>query len=139
MREPVSNPDELPRRIQRSRAKGWKMPPNTVYVGRPTVWQNPYGLPGTNAMITGATREECVRAHREMVAGECASLGRVPGYIRELRGKHLACWCRLDQPCHADTLLRVANGPPMAFPEPTPATRIDDARQLSLRCEAADG
>jgi hypothetical protein len=29
--------------------------------------------------------------------------------IGELRGKNLACWCKLDQPCHADVLLRMAN------------------------------
>jgi hypothetical protein len=29
--------------------------------------------------------------------------------IAELRGKDLACWCRLDQPCHADVLLDLAN------------------------------
>jgi hypothetical protein len=28
----------------------------------------------------------------------------------ELRGKNLACWCPLDQPCHADILLELANG-----------------------------
>lgn len=28
---------------------------------------------------------------------------------RELRGKHLACWCALTEPCHADVLLAVAN------------------------------
>ena len=28
-----------PVRIQRKRTKGWKMPPNTVYVGRPTEWE----------------------------------------------------------------------------------------------------
>jgi hypothetical protein len=27
-----------------------------------------------------------------------------------LRGKDLACWCPLDQPCHADVLLEIANG-----------------------------
>jgi hypothetical protein len=27
----------------------------------------------------------------------------------ELAGKDLACWCPLDQPCHADTLLEIAN------------------------------
>lgn len=129
---------DTPRRIQRSRAKGWRMPPNTVYVGRPTVWQNPYGLPGTGALITEATRDECVRAHREMVADECAALRRVPRYIQQLRGKNLACWCRLDQPCHADTLLRVANGPAMSFPAPTADQRIADARQMTLRCDAAD-
>lgn len=29
--------------------------------------------------------------------------------IANLRGKDLACWCPLDQPCHADVLLRIAN------------------------------
>jgi hypothetical protein len=28
-----------------------------------------------------------------------------------LRGKNLACWCPLDQPCHADVLLEIANRP----------------------------
>lgn len=28
----------------------------------------------------------------------------------ELRGKNLACFCALDQPCHADVLLELANG-----------------------------
>ena len=29
---------------------------------------------------------------------------------RELAGRDLACWCPLDQPCHADVLLEIANG-----------------------------
>ena len=29
--------------------------------------------------------------------------------LPELRGKNLACWCPLDQPCHADVLLELAN------------------------------
>jgi Domain of unknown function (DUF4326) len=29
-----------------------------------------------------------------------------------LRDKDLACWCALDQPCHADVLLRIANSRP---------------------------
>lgn len=33
------------------------------------------------------------------------------GAIREaLAGRALVCWCRLDQPCHADMLLAIANG-----------------------------
>jgi len=27
----------------------------------------------------------------------------------ELRGKNLACWCRIGEPCHADVLLEIAN------------------------------
>lgn len=33
----------------------------------------------------------------------------VEDVVRELRGRDLACWCRLDQPCHGDTLLDLAN------------------------------
>lgn len=29
---------------------------------------------------------------------------------RELAGKTLMCWCRVGDPCHGDTLLRVARG-----------------------------
>lgn len=31
------------------------------------------------------------------------------GHLHELCGKDLACWCPLDQPCHADVLLEIAN------------------------------
>jgi hypothetical protein len=30
-------------------------------------------------------------------------------HLPELRGKHLACWCPLTAPCHADVQLRLAN------------------------------
>ncbi|MBO0882015.1 MAG: DUF4326 domain-containing protein, partial [Mycobacterium sp.] len=38
----------------------------------------------------------------------------IPDYPRdqiraELRGHDLACWCPLEQPCHADVLLAIAN------------------------------
>jgi hypothetical protein len=29
--------------------------------------------------------------------------------IRDLAGRDLSCWCPLDQPCHADVLLEIAN------------------------------
>lgn len=32
--------------------------------------------------------------------------------LHDLRGKNLACWCPLDQPCHADVLLDIANKEP---------------------------
>ncbi|MGV7636606.1 DUF4326 domain-containing protein, partial [Mycobacterium kansasii] len=31
-----------PKRIQRKRTKGWRMPEGAVYVGRPTKWGNPF-------------------------------------------------------------------------------------------------
>ncbi len=38
------HPPAFPRRIQRKRTKGWRMPEGAVYVGRPTVWGNPFAL-----------------------------------------------------------------------------------------------
>ena len=32
----------VPQRVQLSRRKGWRLPPNTVNVARPTKWGNPY-------------------------------------------------------------------------------------------------
>jgi hypothetical protein len=34
----------------------------------------------------------------------------LPKITEQLRGRDLACWCPLDQPCHADVLLELANG-----------------------------
>ncbi|WP_043620418.1 DUF4326 domain-containing protein [Ensifer sp. ZNC0028] len=31
--------------------------------------------------------------------------------IKALRGRNLACWCKLGTPCHANVLLEIANGP----------------------------
>ena len=33
-----------------------------------------------------------------------------PADVYGLRGRVLACWCPLSQPCHADVLLELANG-----------------------------
>jgi hypothetical protein len=99
----------MPVRIQRKRVKGWRAPEGCVYVGRPTVWQNPFGLRGTACMIPVESREEAIEEFRHMVEGEARSVGGVPGYIQELRGKDVMCWCPLDRECHADILLEWAN------------------------------
>lgn len=100
-----------PIRIQRRRTKGWKMPPNTVYVGRPSVWQNRYAI-GVHSNSLGrpvANNEEAVRLYRDIIWG-APDAPHMTVYAREqLRGKNLACWCPLDQCCHADVLLELAN------------------------------
>lgn len=35
---------------------------------------------------------------------------RIRASLPDLRGRDLCCWCPLDQPCHADVLLEIANG-----------------------------
>lgn len=87
----------MPIRVQRKRAKGWKMPPDTVYVGRGTIWGNPFHRENTGS-VHPAVRFAC----------EIAPL-LTPEVLRPLRGKNLACWCGPEEDCHADTLLRIAN------------------------------
>jgi hypothetical protein len=43
----------MPKRIQRKRTKGWKIPEGAVYVGRPTIYGNPFHL-------TLRARRECL-------------------------------------------------------------------------------
>lgn len=38
------SPASAPARVQRLRKRGWRMPPRTVYVGRPTIWGNPFNF-----------------------------------------------------------------------------------------------
>ena len=87
------------------------MPANTVYVGRPTKWGNPY-----NSQKMGI--EQSVKAFREMMMNPLSHKVQTATRLRfeimrdtilDLRGKDLACWCPLDQPCHADVLLELAN------------------------------
>lgn len=90
----------MPVRIQRKRTRGWKMSPGAVYVGRPTCWGNSF------AITPERSREQAVEEYRRMaIASEYL---RAFAY-QSLRGKDLACWCPLDQPCHADVLLELAN------------------------------
>jgi hypothetical protein len=103
----------MPERIQRKRTRGWKMPPNTVYVGRPTQWGNPfsaakpYQVAGGKFLLKSAS--EAASLFRQYVVGR---LENGTGYpLAALRGKNLACWCPLDKPCHADVLLELANAP----------------------------
>ena len=87
------------RRIQRKRTKGWKMPENTVYVGRPSKWGNPY------ALHLGRVYERTValRFYRKWLREKILANAH---FLDELKGKDIACWCRLDEPCHADVILK---------------------------------
>jgi len=108
-----------PQRFQRSRAKGARIPLGTVYVGRPSKWGNPYRVDGydiRDAEGNPAPKSEQLREGRAMAVRdyECALYCdhlpyKLDDVRRELRGKHLSCWCPLDKPCHADVLLEVAN------------------------------
>lgn len=111
-----------PQRIQLRRTKGWRMPPNTIVVSRPTWLGNPFkvGVHGTQQQCVDLYRY-CLRPPQGESGGaewteagghfvHLAALQNPRTNIwRHLRGQNLACWCPLDQPCHADVLLELAN------------------------------
>lgn len=110
-----------PHRIQRKRTRGWKMPPNSIYVGRPTRWGNPavvYSWAHTHLVCRDevlltrcddkrAAMEQAVNYYKDMLNNMSES--ERDDFISPLRGKNPACWCALDEPCHADILLELAN------------------------------
>lgn len=109
-----------PRRIQLSRAKGWRMPPNTLKVDRTTKWGNPFVRHGDGYPMDRALAVDSFRRLLEKEGDWYPRMpppGKVPAFgpttvgdiRKELRGKNLACWCPLDQPCHAAVLLKIAN------------------------------
>jgi hypothetical protein len=124
---------KIPDRVQLRRARGWRMPTNTVKVDRTTRWGNPFDVREyghelslhlfestacgcwSRGHVHGFDDETFVEAH----AAHCAWLRRLGGKPlerarNELRGRNLACWCALPGPgeddlCHAAILLRLAN------------------------------
>ncbi|MGE3285682.1 MAG: DUF4326 domain-containing protein [Pseudonocardia sp.] len=97
--DPVGEQPTRPRRVRLRRTKGWRKPEGVLVVARPTRWGNPFSLREYGRAEAVARRREWLLADPE----------RVAEVRRELRGRDLACWCPEDGPCHADTLIEVAN------------------------------
>lgn len=99
----------MPKRIQLSRAKGYRKPQGAIVVSRPSKWGNPYRVrsytPWPNQTYI-ATAETAVELFKRHVLSDPEFLASVE---LELRGHDLACWCRPTEPCHADVLLDLAN------------------------------
>lgn len=92
------------------------MPKGAIYVGRPTKWGNPFVHGGPDL---------CVRLYRQSIGNNLWTWANEYDIQKELRGKDLACWCRLCEkhkdgkpwdesctacaPCHADVLLEISN------------------------------
>jgi len=128
-----------PVRVKRERKGGWKMPPNTVYVGRGTKWGNPFKVVEVadnewhvvakendtwNVLLKTNSHDEALNfslksyqywlmpyTHKDGdIEKFYQSTAVLESIISELKGKNLACWCSLDSKCHADILLELANG-----------------------------
>lgn len=116
-----------PRRIQLSRRKGYRLPPNTVNVDRTTKWGNPFAVgehidrdsplwPYVAEFVPGGVdgfRSVAVTRAEDVVQLHFRWFIEQPHLMltvqEELGGRNLACWCRPGAPCHADFLLGMAN------------------------------
>lgn len=87
----------MPRVLNRRRHG---IPRGAVYVGRSTVWGNPYRT------SSKCSRTQAVAKFRAYLMSRPELLARAKA---ELKGWDLVCWCA-PEACHADVLLRVANG-----------------------------
>lgn len=89
---------QTPRVLNKKQLRG--AVPHAVYIGRPSVWGNPFviGKDGTRAEVVEKYERSLLRQPHLL-----AQLGK-------LRGCSLICWCAPLQ-CHGDVLLRLANGP----------------------------
>jgi len=104
------------------------MPEGARMVDRSTAFGNPFriGHPYHAAMFTGGDpwsfplvqdASHAVTLYQRLLAqpDHARFVARIK---RDLRGRDLCCWCPLDQPCHADVLLEIAN-PDLALAPPT--------------------
>ena len=106
------------------------MPPDTVYVGRPSPFANPYSIgawiardeeelwPHVARLIPGGPQAFGIPFRQVRIASADMAVQAYFDYIierpaltlaaiDELHGKDLACWCLLENPCHADVLLEI--------------------------------
>lgn len=93
-----------------------QIPPDAVYVGRPSRWGNPFKM-NDPLLPAGLSR---VGKRRAVITEFRCYLVRdtkmLEAVRQELLGKDLVCWCHTwdgtgDNPnyCHADILLEIAN------------------------------
>ena len=106
-----------PKRIQRHRTKGWRKPIGAMIVDRTSRFGNPYivGVHGDAARCVALYRQamggliDNTKPPHPPVIGVIKAQNNLRIYGHMLRGKDLVCHCPLDQPCHADVLLKIAN------------------------------
>lgn len=103
------------KRIQRERKKGWTMPKGAMYVGRPTLYGNPFVVgqfvrpagPQTHPL-----NDEVLVTHANcLVLFEWWArqmLVKDPNWLDPLKkATALACWCPLWRDCHVDIIIKL--------------------------------
>ena len=118
-----------PKRFQLRRVKGYRKPEGGVVCTRASKWGNPFrvelgrlkdgsplwivqsprGFVTSRDDVPGASALAIEYFEDALRSGDPILGFTLDDVRRELAGKPLGCFCRLDAPCHVDVLLRVAN------------------------------
>lgn len=116
----------MPQRIQRKRTPGWRLAKAAdpfrggKIVDRSSRYGNPCKVSTMQEMGYEDPHAAAAENFRIWLAGSRSDAltdeadqrrERILASLHELRGKDLACTCRLDQACHGDVLLHRANMP----------------------------
>lgn len=95
-----------PQEHTRARVVHCKREPFDVYIGRPSIWGNPYShKPSAIAKYHVGSRVEAIERYEERLLLNSQMVAKVK---KELRGKVLGCFCA-PSPCHGDVLAKIAN------------------------------
>ena len=73
-----------------------KNPENTIRVARPSRYGNPFKIPPYSL-------DESLTNYESWLVKK---LKEDPHFIDPLNGKNLACYCKIDNKCHVDVLLK---------------------------------
>ena len=95
----------MPEVKNRHHIKGNTIPKDGVYIGRGTIYGNPFSI------TKFETREDVVAKYRIYIEDKLnGPLGEVfrAQLIQDLYGKDLYCYCA-PKACHGDILLEIAN------------------------------
>lgn len=81
-----------------------KHEPYDVYIGRPSIWGNPYShlASGTKAEFIVSSRNEAIEKYEDYIRNKPELLEQ----LSTLVGKRLGCWCK-PQACHGDILVKL--------------------------------
>lgn len=99
----------MPKRIQCTPELLKNPPPNTIFIGRPSMFGNKRRV-GSFSHTLGRKIKTIQEATMLYYLHNIQKKAHFRQTIREkLRGKDVMCWCDLDAACHGDVLLEIAN------------------------------
>ncbi len=118
------------KRLRRDKIFGWVCPPNAMYVGRPSVWGNPfkvgkYYMNLQMLMAIGFIKDDadykkywikwkgilitdidlCLSLYRLWLDYMLKNFPDKYNLSELLKYEYLCCYCKLTDPCHVDVLI----------------------------------